>query len=401
MASALRDTPLRPIKVLMLSHYFGQHRGGIEAVAAALARELTSHGMQVLWLASGESGEEGDRDAYRCDTLAAARTAQKLLAIPYPLLRPSAWRKIWREAARHDVIIVHDAIYMTSIIGYLAARRERKPLVVVQHVAFVPLRSAPLRALMHLANRCIAAPLLRGADQVIFISELTRQYFARLRWRRARRCSSSTAWTPAPSGRRWTARLCSEERRSLGLPPQGAIVLFVGRFVQKKGLHALEYAARARKDVLFVFAGHGPLDPAAWGLPNVRVCKGLFGARLAALYRASDVLVLPSAGEGFPLVVQEALACGLGVVCGSDTAAADEQAARFLRPIQVELRNPEATAGRLLAELTPLLGGSASTAERRERAAFAQARYSWSASGASYAQLLRQLCAAAVARPGA
>ena len=253
MASALRNAPLRPIKVLMLSHYFGQHRGGIEAVAAALARELTSHGMQVLWLASGESGEEGDRDAYRCDTLAAARTAQKLLAIPYPLLRPSAWRKIWREAARHDVIIVHDAIYMTSIIGYLAARRERKPLVVVQHVAFVPLRSALLRALMHLANRCIAAPLLRGADQVIFISELTRQYFARLRWRRAppllifNGVDTRTFWPAADSA------AVQEERRSLGLPPQGAIVLFVGRFVQKKGLHALEYAARARKDVLFVF----------------------------------------------------------------------------------------------------------------------------------------------------
>jgi glycosyltransferase involved in cell wall biosynthesis len=394
------DAHIRPIKVLMLSHYFGQHNGGIEAVASALGRELTSHGFQVLWLASGEPGADGDKQEYRCDTLAAGRTAEKLLAIPYPLLRPSAWRKIWREAARHDVIVVHDAIYMTSILGYLAARTQRKPLVVVQHVAFVPFQSALLRALMHVANRCIAAPILRGADQVIFVSEQTQQYFARLRWRRApmlvfNGVDTNTFWPAADTA------AVQEERRSLGLPAHGAIALFVGRFVQKKGLHALEYAARARTEVLFVFAGHGPLDPAAWRLPNVRVCKGLSGARLAAPYRASEVLVLPSAGEGFPLVVQEALACGLGVICGSDTAAADKHAAPFLRPIQVELRNPEATAGRLLAELTPLLGRNSSTAERRERAAFAQTRYSWSAGGASYAALLRRLCDPPVALPGA
>ncbi len=394
------DAPMRPIKVLMLSHYFGQHSGGIEAVAAALGRELTFHGLQVLWLASGKLNADGDKHAYGCDTLAAARTAEKLLAIPYPLLRPSAWRKIWREAARHDVIVVHDAIYMTSILGYLAARTQRKPLVIVQHVAFVPFRSALLRALMHMANRCIAAPLLRGADQVIFVSERTRQYFASLRWRRApmlvfNGVDTHTFWPAADSAQ------VQEERRSLGLPPHGAVVLFVGRFVQKKGLHALEYAARARPEVLFVFAGHGPLDPAAWGLPNVRVCSGLSGARLAALYRASDVFVLPSAGVGFPLVVQEALACGLGVICGSDTAGADESAAPFLRAIQVDLRDPEATAGRLLAELTPLLARNSTAAERRERAAFAQARYSWSASGASYAAVLRRLYAPPVALPGA
>jgi glycosyltransferase involved in cell wall biosynthesis len=390
----------RPIKVLMLSHYFGQHSGGIEAVAAALGRELTSHGLQVLWLASGDVNADGDKHAYRCDTLAAARTAEKLLAIPYPLLRPAAWRKIWREAARHDVIVVHDAIYMTSILGYLAARAQRKPLVIVQHVAFVPFQSALLRALMHMANRCIAASVLRGADQVIFVSELTRQYFARLHWRCApmlvfNGVDTHTFWPAADSAQ------MQEERRGLGLPAHGAVVLFVGRFVPKKGLHALQYAARARTEVLFVFAGHGPLDPAAWGLPNVRVCSGLTGARLASLYRASDVLVLPSAGEGFPLVVQEALACGLVIICGHDTAAADERAAPFLRSIQVELRNPEATAGRLLAELTPLLGRPSTAAERCERAAFAQARYSWAASGASYVALLQRLCAPPAVLPEA
>jgi glycosyltransferase involved in cell wall biosynthesis len=394
------DADIRSIKVLMLSHYFGQHSGGIEAVAGALAQELAARGFQVLWLASGNAAADGPTHEYRRESLAAAGIAERLLAIPYPLLRPSAWGKIWREASRHDVIVVHDAVYMASVLGYLAARRQRKPLVLVQHVAFVPFQSALLRALMHIANRCIAAPLLRGADQVIFISELTKQYFAQIRWRRApmlvfNGVDTTTFWPAADTSQ------VHAERRKLGLPEHGAVVLFVGRFVEKKGLRALQSAASVCTDVRFVFAGHGPLDPAGWNLPNVRVCSGLSGARLASLYRASNVLVLPSAGEGFPLVVQEALACGLAVICGSDTATADPRAAPYLIGIPVEIRDPEATARRLVAELTPLLGRSSLPAERLERAAFARTRYSWAATGASYAELLRRLCPPSVPLPGA
>lgn len=381
----------RPLRVLMLSHYFAHRRGGIEAVAAALGRELTLLGFQVRWLATG-GVIDGAGLEYQCDSLAAGSSAEKLLAIPYPLLRPSAWRRIYREAARHDVILVHDAVYMTSLAGYFAARAHRKPLVVVQHVGFVPFQSALLRTLMRVANRCIAMPLLRGADRVIFISELTRSYFADVPWRRAPLLIfngvDTDIFSPLPDSVRQES-----ERRALELPAVGPVILFVGRFVEKKGLLALEYVARQRSDALFAFAGSGPIDPGRWGLPNVRVYSGLTGARLAALYRASDVLVLPSVGEGFPLVIQEALACGLAVICGSDTVCADRRAQALLRGVAVDLHNPAATAGRLLAELNPLLARSCLQAERRERAEFARANYSWAATGASYAQTLRGLCA--------
>ena len=52
--------------------------------------------------------------------------------------------------------------------------------------------------------------------------------------------------------------------------------------------------------------------------PTVRVLGTVAHDDLGELYRAADVLLLPSAGEGFPLVVQEAMASGLPVVVTPD-----------------------------------------------------------------------------------
>ena len=136
-------------------------------------------------------------------------------------------------------------------------------------------------------------------------------------------------------------------------------------FVEKKGLHVLEIMARMRSDVLFVFAGHGTLDPRGWGMPNVRVYSGLFGSTLASLYRASDLLLLPSTGEGFPLVVQEALACGLAILCGTDTAGADSRAEAFLKGVAVDLAKPERSARLFCEEMTRVLARPAKDADRR------------------------------------
>jgi glycosyltransferase involved in cell wall biosynthesis len=385
----MRSTAQR-VRVLMLSHYFAERGGGIELVAAALAAALASRGFEIVWCATGAADERA-HPCYCRLPLASSAAAEKLLGIPYPLLYPSAWRTIFREAGRADVLLVHDALYLTSIMGYVAARICRKPMVVVQHVGVVPYRSLFLRSLMRAANRCIAQPLLRGADRVIFISRLTQRHFARIAWRRSPAVIfngvDTEVFTPALSQAQVTAA-----RRSLGLPLQGPVALFVGRFVEKKGLRVLERLARLRSDVLFAFAGAGALDPRAWQLPNTHVYAGLSGTSLAPLYQASDLLLLPSAGEGFPLVIQEALASGLPVICGSDTARADPAAAGFLQAVEVELGDPEATARRFSAEITRLLERAQTDAARRARCAFALASYSWASSGEAYANVLRELC---------
>jgi len=377
------------MRLLVVSHYFEERRGGVEIVAAALARELAAQGFEVTWLATGP-GPGGAGAAYRVRSLAASGIVEKVLGIPYPLLLPSAWRTIASEVERADLVLVHDALYQTSIAAARAARTARKPLVIVQHLGFVPYRNAALRGLMAAANRRIAVPLLRGADQVVFISELSRRHFGDLGWRVPPALIFNGVdpgvFTPAPD-----PQAIERAQESFSFRPGTPIALFVGRFVEKKGLAVLERLARMRGDVTFAFAGSGPLDPAQWGLANVRTFSSLSGRSLAPLYQASQLLLLPSVGEGFPLVVQEALACGLRVLCGNDTAQADARAASFLEGIVVDLARPEATAELFSAALTRLLARPQPAADRRARSDFARASYSWRASGAAYAALLRRL----------
>lgn len=382
-------TAAQPPALLMLSHYFEEQRGGIEIVAAALARELSALGFAVVWLATGAIDGLCAPCGYRKQSLAASRVAEKMLGIPYPIPRPSAWRAILRETARSEVVVVHDALYMTSLIGWLAARLHRKPLLVVQHVGLVPFRSTLLRGVMRLGNRLLAAPLLRHADRAIFISEHTLRQFADVRWRRPPALIfngvDTGIFSPA------SAREIEHARQALGLPNDAPIALFVGRFVEKKGLQVLERVARGRGDVQFAFAGRGPLDPRRWKLPNVRVFSDLSGASLAPLYHASDLLLLPSTGEGFPLVVQEALACGLPIICGSDTAYADSGATAFLTGVEVDPAQTQETARRFSEELTRTLARRWTEVDRRERFEFVRQRYSWATSARNYAGILRDV----------
>lgn len=372
----------------MVSHYFESHRGGIEIVAGGLARALARLGHEVVWLASDASPAPPNEENCTAIAVPAINALEDRLGIPMPLPRPRGIADIFSQVRRCDAVLVHDALYPTSVLAFIAARWWRKPVVVAAHVGTVPYRNKLLRLKIELANKLVSRPLLARADAVAFISAITARYFATVSFRAPpamifNGLDTDVFRPPADTASR------AQLRHSFGLPEDRTVALFVGRFVPKKGLHIVQRMAQLRPEIVWALAGWGLIDPAGWGLPNVRVLTGLGGASLAPLYQASDVFVLPSVGEGFPLVIQEALACGLPVVCGDETAEADPAALPFLTPVAMDRDDSDAIAADYCAALDRIVADAAADAEApAKRFRFAAERYSWGTCARNYIALI-------------
>jgi glycosyltransferase involved in cell wall biosynthesis len=225
---------------------------------------------------------------------------------------------------------------------------------------------------MSVANRVLAARLLSRADSVVFISRAVREYYDRLcRWRQAPHFVpngvDTRLYRPATTAERL------EARRSLGLQEDQPVLIFVGRFVEKKGLPLLKDLAGATPRATWLFAGSGPLNPLEWKLPNVRVFQGRTRESLRELLWAADLLVLPSVGEGFPLVVQEAMACGVPCLISRETLEGYPEAGA------VVLNEPLGDAARQCWEsrLSAVLAHEEALPGSARLAEFARQHWSW------------------------
>lgn len=380
------------MRLLIVSAYFDSHRGGIEIVAGQLAREFSRAGEDVVWLASGTECSASHAACGRAP-VPVFNGIERALGIPFPIPAPAALATIRREVAAADVVMLHDSLYPTNIAAFLVARWLGKPVAITQHIGNVPYRNPILRCLMQVMTHLVTRAMLAAADQVVFISRITARAFAGVRYRRPPRLifngvNADIFRPPASACERQTAR------RQFGLPPDRPVALFVGRFVEKKGLHILQRAAQLGGGVTWAFAGWGKLDPRQWGLPNVRVFSGLSEASLVPLYWASDVFVLPSTGEGFPLVLQEAMACGLPAVCGAETAEADDRLAPLLHAIPVG--DIDETAKHLLSAVHETIAE-----HRANRTEQIRAWYSWSHAMQLYLDLFGEMTRERVAARGA
>lgn len=176
-------------------------------------------------------------------------------------------------------------------------------------------------------------------------------------------------------------------RRHLGLPLGVPLVLGVGSLIRRKGFHHLLAAVAPMEELRVVLVGEGPeRRRLARRLPAGRLIflGGLPQEKLARVYQAADVLVLPSSREGWPNVVTEALACGCPVVAsatwGIPEILTDPKLARLV---------PVGNESALAAGIQSIL---ATPPDRAAVRAFAE-RYSWQPVIRMLAELYRRCLA--------
>ena len=215
------------------------------------------------------------------------------------------------------------------------------------------------RAFAHLYARGINA-ILERADQFIVIDpESYGRYTERMPHRKERFHLFPTAidveqFRPLPN---FDPRAV---RQDLGLPPEGKIVLFVGRLSWRKGgdlaLRAFSLVAAKDRHALFVVAGIGE-DRAALealvrelGLEKQVFFLGkvphLPSLDLPRLFNCANVLVVASLQESLALVITEALACGTPVV-STPVGIAPTVVRNGITGYLLESREPAEMAGRI------------------------------------------------------
>lgn len=221
-------------------------------------------------------------------------------------LDPAALSRLIRlmRAGRFDV--VQTWIFAANVYGRIAARRAGVPVVVTAEMA-VDLWKRP-------AHLAIDRRLARSTDCVVGNSAAVVDFYRR-------------AGVPAEKLRRIDSGIEPGEppavdlaslRAELDLPTDAPLVLFAGRLSAQKRvedlLFALDLLHHVRPDVRTLIVGDGPLRErlveraAAFRLLEGRAVRFL-GHRddVPRLMAAADVLVLPSAYEGLPNVVLEAM----------------------------------------------------------------------------------------------
>lgn len=358
--------------ILTVTHFYEAHGGGIEKVAGQLCRQFIDAGHTAGW-AAGDNDTPPADSAITSTPLRCYNQVERITGLPMPVPGASAVWRLSRAIKRCDAVVIHDALYLGSAAAMIIAWRAGTPVLLLQHIGDIPFTNPILRRVIQFANRTLGSAMLRAANYVAFISATTREAFNHVPTRRpplALFNGVNTAhFHPATDV---AADLAT--RAAFGLPQDRRLMLFVGRFVPRKGLASIRALAQSQPDLHFALAGRGPIDPASWGLSNVTIISGVSGAALGDLYRAADLLLLPSVGEGYPLVIQEAMACGLPVLCGTESARADPGASAWLAGIEVTLADPQATARRMSDRIDAM---QLSAADRATMAAYAAQTYCW------------------------
>ncbi|HXG11410.1 MAG TPA: glycosyltransferase family 4 protein [Gemmataceae bacterium] len=373
------------MRILVTTHYYAEHCGGVEIVAEELGRRLTHRGIEVVWAASKLEPVSVDT-AFRRLPMRTLNFTERRLGFPYPLWGPLSLLRLCREVRRCDLLHIHDSLYMGNVVAFVWARLLGKPVVVTQHVGWIPYSRTVLRGLLALANHTLGWLVLAGSNRSVFCSKKVQTYFSRfIRFRTPPRYIPNGVATETfcPIGPEQRQRL----RARFGWPADKLIMLFVGRFVEKKGLRILRDLAECFPECEWVFVGWGPDNPLRWGLPNVRCPGSLSREEIAPYYQAADLLVLPSVGEGFPLVVQEAMACGTPALISKDTALA-------VPGIEDVALVSDLDHQHLTTIIRGIIDAPASLQARREVVAdFARQHWDWEVCADQYEQLFAEVCA--------
>jgi len=245
----------------------------------------------------------------------------------FGLLNPGLWRLV--RAGGFDAVVAYTGYrYASFWIAAAAAKLHRKALLFGTDAH--ELRPRDRREWKSGFKRWFWPRLFRLADVVIVPSSRSVALMRSLGVPAER-----VMLTPYTVNNDWWAKQAERVdraavRREWGVPEFAPVVLFCAKLQRwKRPQDVLGAFAKAdRSEAHLVYAGEGPLRADLQAQANtlgvaerVHFLGFANQSQLPAVYRASDLLVLPSEYEPFGVVVNEAMLCGCAVAVSDRVGA--------------------------------------------------------------------------------
>jgi glycosyltransferase involved in cell wall biosynthesis len=228
------------------------------------------------------------------------------------------------KVADLDIVHAHLGNLPAPLTGYWYAKKWKKPFIITYHGEYIENFGDPIRRLGVVLHKIyFANKLLSKADAVIVSSKynideskILKKYSEKIRI--------------IPNGinlEEFDISYSKEKCRDiLNIPQDKKVILFVGNLIQIKAPHiligAMKYITEKIPNAHLFIVGDGKIQN------NLKKQSRLLGIeknvtfvgaindtnKKVLYYKASDVFVLPSFSECFPIVLLEASACGLPLV---------------------------------------------------------------------------------------
>lgn len=307
-----------PVRIKILHLITGLNTGGAEMMLYQLLARTDRERFEPVVVSLMDRGTLGDRiealeiPLHVVGMRSVGRSATRLHHL---------WAIVRRERPEVLQAWMYHANFYGLIVGKLAGVKH---VVWGLHNSVLDSKSSK-RTTIFVAKAC--APLSWGTSAIVSCSKAALSYHIGLGYRKARACVISNGFDlelfqPDPRAR-------NDVRNELGISEDALIIGSIARFDPQKDHHNLLQAAalllitlkKAAPPIHFLLCGYG-IDEKNPQLMSwiqqfdLGSCVHLVGLRqdIPRITAALDIATSSSYGEAFPLVVGEAMACGVPCV---------------------------------------------------------------------------------------